>query len=93
MSTKITAEYEREIPSFTFYVHDKEMLSIHQDGSFFVEDRKVTEDKEIYQAFRRWVDGWQGTVHARLTEILGMPCESGDALAMREEIKRLLDSL
>ena len=38
-----------------FNVGDKEMLRISDEG-FFVEGRKVVEDKEIYKSFKNWLD-------------------------------------
>ena len=38
----------------TFWIHDKEMIKLSEDG-FYIEGRKVSDDKSIYEGFKKFL--------------------------------------
>lgn len=38
-----------------FICKETEMLRLEEDGSFFVQGRKVVNDQEVYTAFKKWM--------------------------------------
>lgn len=42
-------------PNIVFWIHDREMIRIEEDGRFYVDGRYVTNDREVYGGFVRWM--------------------------------------